>query len=982
MADNNPDHSHSELTSDDEGDYMDEDIMEGSREDAPSEEVLRGWTVQIEANMYDYDAHINLINGLRKAAKLDELRHARKQMASVFPLTEELWLQWIEDEKSVALTPPEKEGILSLFAQATNDYLSIRIWDAYLKYASEEYLSGLDDEEHERWITLVRVREIAAQAIHATSWHFAESHVVWNTYKDLELKTVKLQQTTESVEKVRSMFLDRLRIPHSALEDTFQAYSQFESTFDASNYDQRLPAVNSVVAKTRQGVAAREQHEQQLKDSGFALHTFLSYVGFEKKNKKEAQNWVRALYERAVTIHCLDPSVWDAYIIDMMSLLQVSVILLGLTERAVKNCYMASDLWSHRIRIMTFFEQSAEQIADQYQRGLAFVLMSGNIDEVAKLLQTRCECAVRELGGSDLTATESIRALYKESIVYLNTNFPPGDPYLRLERAWIRLESGTFKNPESAHQMYQEVARKSSECDFFLEWANFERTHGGTLKVRSVYRQAAIKKLDWPERLFHAWLTFEKENGSISEFYEAVSAVRTQQEVIERRRQKVAEVVEVADNGKNKRRSSLSGEQKQHKRPRGDNEAAESTGDEMQGIEKEKKPNQNEKKGNLYEFRTVHDSNAGNMVYVTNLSPRVNEKHIRAVFSECGKISDVLLKPNEESGELEALVEFQNVHEVRKAVSKTGVDIEGQEVVVVRCRPEVDQWKFSTDQEESKIYVNNLSGNVQKSLLREAFSQFGKLLEVRLVLRKTAAFAYIEFENAEAAKKSLKLNRTEIEAGTGRKIGVAISDPRLTKPKQIDQREVYVSNLAQSLQKEDLEVAFSEFGTVKDVRMIVKENIDSNRAFVEFENEASAKAALSLNGTMLDGRVVMVTVPDPNLRGLSRRGRGGSERGRGSGRGRTGLGFDRKAVKAENGSDDHKMDATSLKPPSGFVPRVTRPAGTGSKTGHRKQLVQTRSGTQAGSSSNQTAAGPSNAGGSAPAKGKTQDDFRRLMFGK
>ena len=43
---------------------------------------------QIQANIYNYDAHVNLINGLRKAAKLDELREARQQMASVFPLTE------------------------------------------------------------------------------------------------------------------------------------------------------------------------------------------------------------------------------------------------------------------------------------------------------------------------------------------------------------------------------------------------------------------------------------------------------------------------------------------------------------------------------------------------------------------------------------------------------------------------------------------------------------------------------------------------------------------------------------------------------------------------------------------------------------------------------------------------------------------------------------------------------------------------------
>ena len=51
---------------------------------------------------------------------------------------------------------------------------AIRIWDSYLKYASEEYLSGLDEDEDERWITVEKVREIGAQALHSTSWHFTE----------------------------------------------------------------------------------------------------------------------------------------------------------------------------------------------------------------------------------------------------------------------------------------------------------------------------------------------------------------------------------------------------------------------------------------------------------------------------------------------------------------------------------------------------------------------------------------------------------------------------------------------------------------------------------------------------------------------------------------------------------------------------------------------------------------------------------------
>lgn len=46
------------------------------------------------------------------------------------------------------------------------------------------------------------------------------------------------------------------------------------------------------------------------------------------------------------------------------------------------------------------------------------------------------------------------------------------------------------------------------------------------------------------------------------------------------------------------------------------------------------------------------------MLYITNLSPRVDEKRLRDLFSEDGEIIDLILQPNESTGELEAYLEF------------------------------------------------------------------------------------------------------------------------------------------------------------------------------------------------------------------------------------------------------------------------------------------------------------------------------------
>ncbi|KAJ3040739.1 Splicing factor [Rhizophlyctis rosea] len=1018
-----------------EGDFME---VEGTGVPAPSEAELQGYAAQIDANSYDYEAHTKLIQGLRQAERFDQLRAARHRMASIFPLSEELWLEWIEDEKNLAMTPSEKEAILALFNLAVKDYLSIRIWDAYINYLSEEFLTTVEEEDPDPWISLEQVREIQAQALQATKWHFAESHVVWNTIKDFEVELVKVHSATfrlrrsididellysaENLERVRTIYLDRLRLPHATLEETFNDYSHFESTY-GDNYETRLRSANSIVAKTRKGVDARDKYEEKVKRNNFEFGAVAEYVQFERKDKKEAPQWVRTLYERAVAVHCLDPTYWNAYIIDMMLLLQVKVVLLPITERAVRNCYVSGDLWSHRLRAMTLFHEPADQIEAQYRQALTLVEMSADLEELVKLMRTRCEYTARQLEEeANDESFKRVRAVYNESMQYVNSKFAPGDPYLRLERSLIRLETHKSKDFARVTKLYQDGARRMpDQSDIYVEWAQFERDHTTVAKARSVYKQACNRSIDWPERVFDAWLTFERECGTVTELYQAISMIQLQQKSLEHRRAKEAaqaqaqaevapvetqvpmEVVEepppTFSNEKGKGKSAAKGAPGKQK------------GVDQKPQQGDTQNGHKEKKADLHQYHTINNSMAGNIVYVTNLASRVDETQLRNLFDECGKIIDVVLQPNADTGELEASVEFQNVHEVRAAAGKSGTELEGQPISVVRCRPAQSMWHFSKDEmEENKVYVSNLTANIQKSVLRDAFSQFGKIVEIRLVVRKTAAFAYIEFEDAESAKRSLKLNQTIIEPGSRRRSMVAISDPKKTKPKEVDEKEIYVTNLAQSLVKEDLEVAFSTYGKVKDIRLIVRTSFDSNKAFVEYEDEASAKAALALNGTNLDGRVVVVTRADPNLRGLSAtRGRGGGrggargggrggydnrpERGRGGfqrggGHARPGLGFDRKEGKGKSEvkkESDVKKEpaggapsASILKPPPGFVPRSAKPA-TGGRTPHRKAvLAGGDSAFQNVGTNNDT---PVQAASATSAGQKSQDDFRKLIYG-
>lgn len=76
---------------------------------------------------------LQYIRVLRKCKLREKLRAARKAMQEHYPLTEQLWLEWLQDEISSAESATSKKQIDQLFQKAVQDYLSVPIWKAYIE---------------------------------------------------------------------------------------------------------------------------------------------------------------------------------------------------------------------------------------------------------------------------------------------------------------------------------------------------------------------------------------------------------------------------------------------------------------------------------------------------------------------------------------------------------------------------------------------------------------------------------------------------------------------------------------------------------------------------------------------------------------------------------------------------------------------------------------------------------------------------------
>ena len=104
--------------------------------------------------------------------------------------------------------------------------------------------------------------------------------------------------------------------------------------------------------------------------------------------------------------------------------------------------------------------------------------------------------------------------------------------------------------------------------------------------------------------------------------------------------------------------------------------------------------------------------------------------------------------------------------------------------------------------------------------------------------------------------------------------------------------KLYVGNLAYSVSDNDLQQAFSQFGTVKSAKVMMDRESGRSKGFgfVEMGDDAQAQAAIeALNGQPFGGRNMVVNEARPMEARPPRTGGGGF--GGGGGGGRSGGGY-------------------------------------------------------------------------------------------
>lgn len=201
---------------------------------------------------------------------------------------------------------------------------------------------------------------------------------------------------------------------------------------------------------------------------------------------------------------------------------------------------------------------------------------------------------------------------------------------------------------------------------------------------------------------------------------------------------------------------------------------------------------------------------------VTNLSPQLQESHLRELFEVCGELVGIRRVPTQgPTGSY--IVEFKTEEGAKAATLISGtplgdppipftVKLATGDAVALAFAPRESEEDMSSaaqqraDEIARTIYVGNLDINVAEDTVRNFFAQLGRVLYCKLggeTEGKTARFAFVEFDSVASAQASYGLSGQILD---GRAIKVGKANNPIFKPDQQKPTVVNMSEVERKLQ--------------------------------------------------------------------------------------------------------------------------------------------------------------------------------------
>ncbi|XP_077164084.1 spliceosome associated factor 3, U4/U6 recycling protein isoform X2 [Paroedura picta] len=878
-----------------------------SDEEKENEAEIQRLEEQLSINAFDYNCHLDLIKLLRQEGELVKLQRARQKMSELFPLTEEIWLDWLKDEIRMAADNSEREKVYDLFERAVKDYICPEIW---LEYAQCS-IGGIGQEGG-----MEKVRSIFERALTAVGLHVTKGAAIWEAFREFEnaiLETVQpaagsipspeQQQTISTqLEKIHALFRRQLGIPLLDMETTYAEYGEWSKEpipdVMVKNYKRALQQLQK----------CKPYEEALLVAEAPKLAEYQAYVDFEMKAGDPAR--IQLVYERALAENCLVPDLWAQYTQYLDRQLKVKELVLPAHERAVRNCPWTVKLWKHYLLAMERHGVAHPLVSETFEKALNAGFIQAT--DYVEIWQAYLDYLRRRVDFTQDSSQEleELRSAFAHAVEYLKQEVEErfsesGDPSCTIMQTWARIEARLCHNMQKARELWDSIMTKGNAkyANMWLEYYNLERAHGDPQHCRKALHRAVQCTTDYPEHVCEVLLTLERIEGTLEDWDAAVQKIETRLARVNEQRAKAAEKEaalarqegERAEQRKQSRAEKRAA--KKAKKPKaGDKRKADEDGDKEWGQEEEEQPSKRQKGG--------------------------------------GDVPD-------EAEDMETGVGLFG----RDASAKA--DLTPKEVA-----PAASKWKeppkilHDREKENVTVFVSNLSYSMAEPevKLRELFESCGEVAEIRPIFSNRGTFrgyCYVEFKDEKAALQALCLDRRSVE---GRPMFVSPCVDKTKNPDfkvfkystALEKHKLFISGLPFSCTKEELEEVCQAHGNVKEIRLVTnRAGKPKGLAYVEFENETQAsQAVLKLDGRTIKDHVIKVAISNPPTRRFAET---SEAAGRGSqslvprqiygtrGKGRTQLSMVPRALQRQHNPTAKAANGVAQNPPGSLPPPTEEP---------------------------------------------------------
>ncbi|XP_047447825.1 squamous cell carcinoma antigen recognized by T-cells 3 [Mugil cephalus] len=808
--------------SDDEEDDSSEDEKENEAEIQRLEE-------QLSINAFDYNCHVDLIKLLKQEGELLRLRKARQKMSELFPLTEEIWLDWLKDEIRLTEEEPNREKVYELFERAIKDYICPEIWLEYAQYSIGGMGSpgGID-----------KVRAIFERAVTAVGLHMTKGQTVWEAYREFEnaiLSTVQpppgriptreeQELLKTQLERIHTLFRRQLAIPLMDMEATYAEYEEWSEHGVAETVKHQYKKALQQLEK------CKSFEESLLVAETPKLSEYQAYIEFELKEGDPAR--IQITFERALAENCLVPDMWTKYNTYLDRQLKIKDLVISTHERAVRNCPWTMGLWKSYLLALERHGADHQTVSDVFEKALNAGFIQAT--DYVEIWQAYLDYLRRRVDFSKESSKEleELRGAFSRSLDYMKQDVEErfgesGDPSCIIMQIWARIEALHCKNIQKARELWDNIMTKGNAkfANMWLEYYNLERAYGDPVHCRKALHRAVQCTSDYPEHVCEVLLTFERVEGSLEDWDVAVQKTETRLNRVNEQRAKVAEkeanLARQEEDRAEQRRKAKS-EKKTQKKFQHGSRAGEKRKAEQDDYQDEwnedsatKRPrgNGDHTTDEYMETETgLHGRNAppgfkpGNKkapvqrpdddkpelrndntsVFVSNLAYTLEEpeEKLRTLFETCGPVKQIRpIFSNKGTFKGYGYVQFESLVSVNEALKLDRREVEGRPMFVSPCvdknkNPDFKVFKYNTSMEKHKIFISGLPFSCTKEQLEEICKDHGTIKEVRLVTYRSGkpkGLAYVEFaDESQASQAVLKLDGIEVE---GNKISVAISNP-------------------------------------------------------------------------------------------------------------------------------------------------------------------------------------------------------------